>query len=132
MSFLNAWEYSELYGVHFPVALWRYLIGVHPNDIPLDRIRSDFLLTTFLGTLELISYPVLLQMGSWSVIGAWIGFKTIAQWAAWIKNRNQFNRYLIGNALVLISSVLVLSQLVVANKTALDWRQEAALRYDVF
>jgi hypothetical protein len=70
-----------------------------------DAVRSDFWLPTILGSLELVSYPVLLQIGSWTAIGAWIGFKTVAQWNVWIKNRSQFNRYLIGNALVVIGSL---------------------------
>jgi hypothetical protein len=85
----------------------RYIIGCHPNDDAWNP-RSDYLLPLILGILETLTYPVLLATGSWTVIGAWIGFKTIAQFNLWKENRSSFNRFLIGNALVVISAYLFL------------------------
>jgi hypothetical protein len=117
MSLLNAWEYRWVWGRSFWSAVGRYFGGLHRTDNPaIDRIRSDFWLPTILGFLELITYPVLLQLGSWTVIGAWIGFKTVAQWNVWTSSRSQFNRYLIGNALVVLLSIVFLVQYVVVNQ----------------
>jgi hypothetical protein len=97
---------------HHPAgAFWidyrRDFLGFHP-----DKNRADYWFPSILGLLELISYPVLMVTGAWTVIGAWIGFKTFAQLEAWKKDRNSFNRYLIGNALVVILSLLCLTQFV--------------------
>jgi uncharacterized membrane protein HdeD (DUF308 family) len=111
MSTLNAWVYKFLYRASFREAWWIYFTGINPKDIGRnlkerkdDPVLSDFWLPTGVGFLELISYPVLLEIGLWSVIGAWIGFKTVAQWRVWTEDRSQFNRYLIGNALAVIIS----------------------------
>jgi hypothetical protein len=40
-----------------------------------------------LGTIELISYPILMATNNSSYIGAWLGFKTLAQWKYWSENR---------------------------------------------
>jgi hypothetical protein len=105
LSALNAWEYSHLFGKTFWWAWKTYFKGVHQTDDPAGLIRSDFWLPTFIGFLELITFPILLQTGSWTVIGAWIGFKTVAQWNVWTRSRSQFNRYLIGTALVVMMSI---------------------------
>ncbi len=59
------------------------------------------------GTLELAGYPVLMKLQAWPVIGAWLGFKTVAQWDAWRTGRSEYNQFLIGNALVLCLSLLL-------------------------
>ena len=82
----------------------RYIIGFHPNE----KDRSDYLLPLILGIIELLTYPVLMATGAWTAIGAWIGFKTVAQFNLWKANRSAFNRYLIGNALVVILSLFFL------------------------
>jgi hypothetical protein len=84
----------------------RSFFGFHPND--LKREKSNYGFTAILGLLELYSYPVLMATGSWTVIGAWLGFKTVAQWRAWSDDRVIFNHYLIGNALVVLSSLIFL------------------------
>ena len=68
------------------------------------RKRSDFLSPFFLGLLELIAFPILIATGALTVIGAWIGFKAIAQWGTWKEERFTFNRFLLGNALVVAVS----------------------------
>jgi hypothetical protein len=65
----------------------------------------DYWLNTVLGLLELVAFPILMAAGAWVPVGAWITLKTVAQWDVWKKNRTTFNRFLIGNALVLGISV---------------------------
>jgi hypothetical protein len=62
---------------------------------------------TILGGLELLAYPILIQTGQLAAIGAWLGFKTVAQWDVWKKRRAPYNQFLIGNALVLLVSYLL-------------------------
>jgi hypothetical protein len=38
------------------------------------------------------------------MIGSWIGFKSVAQWSAWNKNRYVFNRFLLAHAAIVIIS----------------------------
>jgi hypothetical protein len=61
----------------------------------------------FVGTIELRAYPVLMRLHAWPVIGAWLGFKTLAQWDAWKRGRAQYNQFLIGNALVVCAAFLL-------------------------
>ena len=90
----------------FRGAYYRSFLGFHPDD--KENKKSDCLLPFLLGLLELYSYPVLMATGAWTAIGAWLGFKTLAQWKSWGDDRVTFNHYLIGNALVLLSSLLFL------------------------
>jgi hypothetical protein len=60
-----------------------------------------------LGTLELIIYPVLMIANHWNFIGAWLGFKTIAQWSAWKEERHRFNKFLIVNIIVIVFAFLL-------------------------
>src|SRR5712692_6699599 len=69
---------------------------------------DDYLYPFYLGFIELLSYPVLMAADFWSFIGAWLAFKTLGQWEHWKKSRHMFNRFLIGNALVIILSVLIM------------------------
>src|SRR5213594_2446654 len=52
---------------------------------------------------------VLMAAGLWTYIGAWVAFKTAAQYRHWGESRSMFNRFLAGNALVLILSFLILA-----------------------
>lgn len=90
----------------FVIYFWRNLGGFHPDDD--ERPKSDFWFTSLLGLLELWSYPVLMATGAWTVIGAWLGFKTVAQYKRWNDDRVSFVLYLIGNALIVLLSLLVL------------------------
>jgi hypothetical protein len=40
----------------------------------------------------------------YGMIGSWIGFKSVAQWNAWNKNRYVFNRFLLAHAAIVIVS----------------------------
>jgi hypothetical protein len=94
---------QENFGINFLLSLR----GYHPNGSDSDRI-SDYWFPFILGLIELYSFPVLMATGAWTVIGAWLGFKTVAQWKRWGDDRITFNRFLIGNALVVLSSLMVL------------------------
>ena len=69
---------------------------------------DDYLYPYYLGFLEFLSYPVLMAAELWPFIGVWLAFKTAGQWEHWKKSRHTFNRFLIGNALVIILSLLVM------------------------
>jgi hypothetical protein len=79
-------------------SLW----GIVPGDE--NKEQSDFWFPALIGTCELIAFPVLLVTGQLTAIGAWIGFKAIAQWERWKIDRSPYNRFLFGNALVLFLS----------------------------
>ena len=106
MSTLQAIDMNHTIKKGFLIYFFRNLKGFHPND--LERKKSDFWYASILGPLELWSYPILMATGAWTVIGAWLGFKTIAQWRNWNEDRISFNRYLIGNALVVLAAYLIL------------------------
>jgi hypothetical protein len=84
--------------------------GFHPDDP--EHEKSNYGFTFILGLLELYSYPVLMATGAWTVIGAWLGFKTVAQWKSWGIDRVIFNHYLIGNVLVVLLSLMCLVRFV--------------------
>ena len=67
----------------------------------------DFWYNCFLGVIEIFVFPVLMAAGKYEFIGAWIGFKCVAQWSAWNKNRYVFNRFLIVHAVMLIVCFLI-------------------------
>jgi len=73
---------------------------------------DDFLYPYYLGFIEFLTYPVLMAADLWSFIGVWLAFKTAGQWEHWKKSRHTFNRFLIGNALVIILSLLIMVGLV--------------------
>ena len=79
--------------------------GKGPNE---PVAQGDYLTPLMLGFLELVAYPPLLLASQWVYIGAWIGFKTIAQYKHWSDDRAIFNRYLVGNALVVLTAALCL------------------------
>ena len=84
---------------------WRDLSGYcHPDE----EVR-DFLHPFILGTLELAAYPIFIENHHVNVIGAWLALKTASKWGEWKTNRGSFNRFLIGNALV-VAVAFVLSQ----------------------
>lgn len=85
--------------------LWNSFLGC-----PLDRWKpesGDYWHPFILGILETASYPILIITGFWQAIGAWLTFKTLGQWKHWADHRASFNRFLIGNALIIIMSFLI-------------------------
>ena len=72
-----------------------------------NRKLDDYFLPTILGSIELFVYPIIMSLGEWSFIIAWIGIKTAAHWKGWGESRTPYMRFLVGNALVLIASVFL-------------------------
>lgn len=68
----------------------------------------DYFTTFIIGSFELAAYPVLMATGAWTVIGAWMGLKTAAQWREWSRDRTVFHMFLIGNLMVIATAALVL------------------------
>ncbi len=101
----------EVAGQSKQVAFWasvgRGFVGLSPSP-GKEAQKSDFLSPFLVGLLELLSFPVLMAGTHWSYIGWWLGFKTAAQYKHWTTERAVFNRYLVGNALVLVLAVIVL------------------------
>ena len=85
---------------------WRAVVRYCFTDRPS-------LISAILGTIELGVYPFLMVAGAWEVLGAWIAFKSVAQWHQWTRHRAPFNRYLIGTALVVICAYLFLAPYIV-------------------
>jgi hypothetical protein len=81
-----------------------------------DPNNNDHWHPFILGLFELSAYPVLMKTENWSFIGAWLAFKTLAQWKRWEEKRTAFNRFLIGNALVLFLAFLWLIRYVIVVK----------------
>ena len=74
-----------------------------------DKEKADYWYPFVLGVFEFLTYPILIVTENWKFLGAWLAFKTVSQWKHWGDNRPAFNRFLIGNALVVILCVLLLS-----------------------
>lgn len=110
LSLFRAGEISHKTAMPFWDAFCYSFRGFFPKPIKDGRNdqHSDYLGPFFLGWIELLTYPIFIILNAWSVIGAWLAFKTVAQWSGWKKNRSPFNRYLIGNALIVIFSALFL------------------------
>jgi len=68
---------------------------------------DDYWLTFFLGSVELFSYPILINIQKWEFLGAWIGIKVASTWGTWQKSRTAYTRFLCGNLLVIIASFFI-------------------------
>jgi hypothetical protein len=84
---------------------WRIVCG-------LDKYVPDYLLAAFIGFAEAAAYPVIFVLAKPEIIGAWIAIKTAGGWEGWQKNRPSFDRFLLGNLLVLAFAYFWLSQFV--------------------
>lgn len=61
----------------------------------------DYWLSTVIGFSEAVCYPVIIFLNQPVIIGGWLAIKTAGQWRVWGKSRTAFNRFLVGNLLVL-------------------------------
>lgn len=82
------------------------------GGFPKENLLRDYWFPFFLGWVEIAGFGVLMRLGAWLFIGAWLTFKTLGQWDHWKEHRPAFNRFLIGNALVLMFSMWVAHKLV--------------------
>jgi hypothetical protein len=85
---------------------WQAFWGTHQS-----ALVRDYGLPFFLGLLELTGYPYFIATGHLKVIGGWLALKTVVQWRQWGESRSHYQRFLIGNALVIAASVLLARQL---------------------
>jgi hypothetical protein len=67
---------------------------------------QDYWLPTIIGFAELVSYPILIYQDQIVIIGGWLAIKTAGQWKGWKNSLTTFNRFLLGNILVLAFSYL--------------------------
>jgi len=81
----------------FRTGFWWCLNGFNKH-----KEHSDLWIPTAIGFLELAIYPVLLGIGYFAVIGAWIGIKTAGSWMGYSKSRTSFNRFLLFTVLTLL------------------------------
>lgn len=81
----------------FPRAFRLCFIGVGPHKEHLD-LWIPFVIQL----CELAIYPLLLVLGDYAVIGAWIGVKTAGGWTGHAQSRTSFQRFLLFNLLTLL------------------------------
>lgn len=105
-----ATENSEQQRATLPPEWWRSLCQAFFSTHQSALVR-DYGLAFFLGLLELAGYPYFIATGNLKVIGGWLALKTAARWEGWAKNRSPYQRFLIGNALVIAASVLLATRL---------------------
>ena len=72
------------------------------NGFNKHKEHSDLWIPTAIGFLELVFYPVLIGIGYFVVVGAWIGIKTAGSWMGYSKSRTSFNRFLLFTVLTLL------------------------------
>jgi hypothetical protein len=75
--------------------LWGFKVGEGAND---------YFQPAIVGFLELLIYPSLLAAGKPEYVGAWLGLKVLPKLGLWSTHRETYQRFLIGNALVIICS----------------------------
>ena len=101
--------FSDKYGGKFGrLKLLYQLFFSWTHNSKLD----DYFLSSVIGIIELLSFPVMIVADKWNFIGVWLGIKTAAHWDGWSRSRTPFVRFLVGNALVIFVSFF-LSQFVV-------------------
>jgi hypothetical protein len=88
------------------------------NGFSKEDPTPDLWYNFIIGTIELAIFPVLISASQYPMIGAWIAFKTVAQWEKWNKNRLVFNRFLIATAFVLIVSYCLAKWFIICKDLA--------------
>ncbi len=76
------------------------------------RKHSDLFLPTLIGFIELAAYPILIVVGQYVFIGAWLGIKTAGAWRGWRTSPTAYNRFLLFNLLNLVIAYSILTHLV--------------------
>jgi hypothetical protein len=109
LSLLAAAKFAHDADARFIAMAWGTFVGFQSKE---SKVPSNYWYTFILGTFELCAYPVMIVTGAWQAIGAWVGLKTLAQWASWATDRSLFNLFLIGNAAVLAVAFFILTPFV--------------------
>ena len=68
---------------------------------------DDYLLPSVVGFFELMILPILMYSDAYEAIGAWITIKTLGQWKKWNTSRTTYNRFILGNLLVIFASFIL-------------------------
>lgn len=104
LSFLRAVEGGKIgLGKRF----WIAFCGFGDNSsVP----ANDYWQTFLLGFLEISIFPVLITINKPEYVAGWLVLKTLPQWKYWSDKRNIYNRFLIGNAGILLISWLLARQ----------------------
>ncbi len=93
-------------------AFWYTLRGYPPKGNDNFKYCGDRWQAFALAVLELNTFPILIKTDNWTFIGAWIGFKVLGHWNVWKEKREVANRFLVGVGLVLIASLLIMTEYV--------------------
>lgn len=103
LSALRAWEIeNENSEISFWPAFRNSFVG---RGFGGERwYQNDYWHPFMLGTFELAAYPILLAGNKPEYIAGWLVLKTLPQWGRWKEKRTAYNRFLVGNALVLLVS----------------------------
>lgn len=83
--------------------LFCYIFFCYENKVEI----SDQFLSMIVGTAELLILPILIKMGKYNFIGAWLVLKAASNWNVWQKSRVVFNRFLLGTILSLMGSFCI-------------------------
>src|SRR5436189_1451219 len=67
---------------------------------------DDYWLPYIIGSFELILFPLLYDNDQMKILGGWLAFKAIVNWAT-RNSRTAYNRFLLGNMLVLLFSFIM-------------------------
>jgi hypothetical protein len=106
--FISLWRNFETDRAS-PRTLGKIFLGIgYREDEKKPPVAADYGLGFILGVIELLAYPLLLKAGYPVFIGAWLAFKTAHRMGyAPEYKRGTFNRYLVANALILITSYVL-------------------------
>ena len=85
---------------------WKNFRADFLSSHPSELIR-DYWHPSIIGFLELAIYPLLIATSNWYAIGGWIAVKTAIGWRGWDTNCTSYNRFLIGNGLVVSAALLL-------------------------
>ena len=64
------------------------------HGFKLSKEHADLWLPFAIGFAELVSFPILIRLDAYSILGGWLLLKTAGAWAGWSQSRTSFNRFL--------------------------------------
>jgi hypothetical protein len=72
---------------------------------------------TFVGTIELSIYPILISLAASQPIFGWLAVKTAAGWR-WKGEKTRITRFILGNAMVIFVSFFLTPMIKIAASAA--------------
>ena len=82
---------------------------------------DDYYLPSIIGGIELFIYPFLMFIEQWVFIAMLIGLKTAVHWGKWQEVRTAYNRFLLGNLVVIVSALFIMTSFL---KVEVDHKEE--------